>query len=129
MRVQEITNKSDPYSVGPSKIAFTRRLPSTGPANFLFDPITYHSVVLEPRDEKDELGIEDPRLTYDSATKTYYLMFTAVAKNSDGSASAYLSLATAENPTHASGSSFIPSVLISTRMDQTGLYISSTSLV
>jgi predicted GH43/DUF377 family glycosyl hydrolase len=103
VRVQDITNASDPYSVGPSKIALAVRQGTFNPASFSFSHIAHSSVVLEPSSPADELGTEDPRVAYDPLTKTYYLFYTAVTKNSDGSVSANLALASATDPTTASG--------------------------
>ena len=130
VRVQNLVNNTDPYSVGPSKIAISIRqgtlLPqmrgklftiihplcflefwllvgSFAPNNFQYSTITQSNVIIQPEDASDSQGTEDPRLAYNEKTKTYYLMYTAVAKNDEGGVNAYLSLATCDtDPTQAS---------------------------
>jgi predicted GH43/DUF377 family glycosyl hydrolase len=59
---------------------------------------------LEPSNPTDALGTEDPRVSYDNRTGTYYLFYTAVAQGPNGSVSANLALATATSaPTRAGG--------------------------
>eukprot|EP01127_Copromyxa_protea_P003653 TRINITY_DN13453_c0_g1_i1.p1 TRINITY_DN13453_c0_g1~~TRINITY_DN13453_c0_g1_i1.p1 ORF type:complete len:367 (+),score=45.69 TRINITY_DN13453_c0_g1_i1:35-1135(+) len=102
VRVQDLSNSSDPYSVGPSKIAVTVRQGPFNPNHFSYSMVTQSHVILQPSSPEDSEGIEDPRLAYDEKTNTYYLMYTAVAKNSEGGVNAYLSLATCHSdPTRA----------------------------
>jgi predicted GH43/DUF377 family glycosyl hydrolase len=104
VRVQNLQNESDPYSVGPSKIAFcVRNDGHFNPQNIVFSGLTDANVVIQPSSSEDALGTEDPRVVFDFHSHIYYLMYTAVASNSDGSVSAYLSLATSTNPTSPTG--------------------------
>jgi predicted GH43/DUF377 family glycosyl hydrolase len=117
VRVQSLQNISNPYSVGPSKIAIAYQLRSSSSSSLslssssssssLFGSSIFNSsqiiygfiekdqVVLEPSGPEDELGTEDPRVTFDVKSQSYYLFYTAVEQEEDGTVSANLALATA----------------------------------
>eukprot|EP01139_Manchomonas_bermudensis_P012636 Amastigsp_a348253_7.p1 type:complete len:366 gc:universal Amastigsp_a348253_7:1115-18(-) len=102
VRVQDPVNASSPYLVGPSKIALARRLGAFDPHEVRFEALSESSVVIEPSSPADALGTEDPRVVFDENTSTYFLFYTSVAKVGDD-VIAYLSLATARDPTTAAG--------------------------
>ena len=105
VRVQDLASPGSPYQVTPSKIAiaFEASRPSAnGTAAFSY--LQASQVILQPSTASDALGTEDPRVSYAADRGSYYLFYTAVKQNPDGSASANLALAPASgDPTVAEG--------------------------
>jgi predicted GH43/DUF377 family glycosyl hydrolase len=96
LRCQDLTNASDPYSVGPSFLALATQDPTSSSGAFL--PLTKDSVVFQPEEAWEVKGTEDPRITYDNKTGLYYLMYSACSPESDGGVLSRLSLATTHDP-------------------------------
>lgn len=98
VRVQDLVpNATSPYDVGPSKIAIAYlESISQGAKAVVFDYLPSSQVIIEPSSPADALGTEDPRVSFSPFhNDTYFLFYTAVAQNADGSVSANLALATA----------------------------------
>jgi hypothetical protein len=97
----------DPYSVGPSKIAFASiRTPLAEVAKGTrveVDFISSQSVVIEPEERNNDMfGTEDPRVAFDERTGEYYTLFSAVENTTAGKAISRLALSTTKEPSRAS---------------------------
>lgn len=89
VRAQDITNASDPYSVGPSVLALTSR---TRP--YIKDNA---SVVFAPFGDAENFGVEDPRVVYHEALELYLLTYTAAQRYANGTVVARLALASSRS--------------------------------
>jgi len=76
IRSQNNTDPKDPFAVGPSVLTFSRR-----ETPFTFSPINDSNIIMRPVGPAESFGVEDPRLTYDSKTTTYYMLYSAVEDN------------------------------------------------
>jgi len=107
VRCQNWKNSSTPYDITPSVLALTSLSTPWNPDSIHFKTITSSSVIFKPESENENYGTEgsisslffshfisDPRLTYSTKTKLYYLLYTAAQKYENGSVVARLSLAT-----------------------------------
>jgi predicted GH43/DUF377 family glycosyl hydrolase len=94
VRCQNITNSSDPYSVGPSVLAY---VDAWDFFNGIFLPLSDSNIVLRPSSINDSYGCEDPRVVYNRWTMIYYLFYSAV-ENNNGVPISRLALATMYEP-------------------------------
>ena len=68
-----------------------------------YAPITRSSVVFGPHDATDDLGTEDPRVTYDASSGTHYMFYTCYNTGSTPQPRVTLCLATTSDPSSAIG--------------------------
>lgn len=68
-----------------------------------YAPITGSSVVFGPHDATDDLGTEDPRVTYDASSGTHYMFYTCYNSGSTPQPRVTLCLATTADPSSAIG--------------------------
>ena len=68
-----------------------------------YAPITRSSVVFGPHDATDDLGTEDPRVTYDASSGTHYIFYTCYNSGSTPQPHVTLCLATTADPSSAIG--------------------------
>jgi len=99
VRCQDQKNPTDPYSVTPSKLSFTRLVGQFSSDNIVFENITENRVVLEPESSAEAYGTEDPRVVYREKTGDYYLLYSAVQ---DNPVISRLALATTKTPSDKS---------------------------
>ena len=68
-----------------------------------YAPITVSSVVFGLHDATDDLGTEDPRVTYDASSGTHYMFYTCYNSGSTPQPRVTLCLATTADPSSATG--------------------------
>jgi len=84
-----------------SKLAFVPLLSKDGPDDTpVFGRVSAESVVFGPHDAVDDMGTEDPRVTYNSKTGLYHILYTCFGT---GGLHVEMCHATTRNPTVSSG--------------------------
>ena len=68
-----------------------------------YAPLTGASVVFGPHGATDDLGTEDPRVTYDASSGTHYMFYTCYNSGSTPQPRVTLCLATTADPSSATG--------------------------
>jgi len=82
-------------------LAFVPLLSNDGPGDApVFGRVSSDSVVFGPHDVVDDMGTEDPRVTYDSKTGLYHILYTCFGT---GGLKVELCHATTKNPTSSRG--------------------------
>ena len=68
-----------------------------------YAPLTRASVVFGPHDTTDDLGTEDPRVTFDASSGTFYMFYTCYNSGATPHPRVTLCLATTVDPSSAIG--------------------------